>query len=133
VTQRGRSDTLIKKGITSSTFKTVPDAPISSFELKLPTGKYSILGTDLPESAHYSLCGQTLNMPTAITGQNGTEIHDTTKIAINGCAKTKTLTRAQKLQKALKACNKKVKAKRAGCKATAHKQFGPVKKKSKKK
>ena len=28
--------TAIKKGVTSSTFKTVPDAPISEFELKTP-------------------------------------------------------------------------------------------------
>jgi hypothetical protein len=122
-------NTLIKKGITSSTFKTVPDAPISSFELKLPTGKYSILTTNLPQSAHYSLCGQTLNMPTAITGQNGAEIHDSTTIGITGCAKAKTLTRAQKLTKALKVCKQKGnKAKRTECEKAARKQFGPVKK-----
>jgi hypothetical protein len=80
-------NTLIKKGITSSTFRTVPDAPISSFELRLPTGKFSILGTNLPQGAHYNLCGQTLNMPTAITGQNGVEIHERTKIGVSGCAK----------------------------------------------
>jgi hypothetical protein len=80
-------NTPIRNGITSSTFKTVPDAPIASFELKLPQGKYSVFGTDLPESAKYSLCGQTLNMPTAITGQNGVEIHETTKIAISDCPK----------------------------------------------
>jgi hypothetical protein len=39
------------------------------------------------------------------------------------------LTRAQKLQKALKACRKdKLKAKRKKCEATAHKHFGPIKK-----
>jgi hypothetical protein len=97
--------------------------------LKLPTKKFSILGTDLPESAHYNLCGQTLNMPTAITGQNGVEIHDTTKIAIAGCAKVKALTRAQKLTKALKAC--KGKAKKAKCEKAARKQYGPVKAKKK--
>jgi hypothetical protein len=79
-------NTLIKKGITSSTFKTVPDAPISSFELKLPVGKYSILGTNLPQGTHYNLCGQTLNMPTAITGQNGAEIHESTPIEVAGCS-----------------------------------------------
>ncbi|HEY5045533.1 MAG TPA: hypothetical protein VII53_06725 [Solirubrobacteraceae bacterium] len=43
----------------------------------------------------------------------------------------KALTRAQKLAKALKACAKKVKKQRAGCKKRAHKQFGPVKRKKK--
>jgi hypothetical protein len=32
-----------KSGITSSTFKTVPDQPFSTFELVLPTGKFSAL------------------------------------------------------------------------------------------
>jgi hypothetical protein len=80
-------NTDVKNGITSSTFKTVPDAPITSFELKLPTGKYSVLGANVPPSAYYSLCGQTLAMPTALTGQNGIAIHDTTKITASGCTK----------------------------------------------
>jgi hypothetical protein len=37
----------------SSTFKTVPDAPITSFELKLPTGNYSILGANGDVSLDY--------------------------------------------------------------------------------
>jgi hypothetical protein len=78
-------NTDIKKGITSSTFRTVPDAPISSFELKLSTGPYSILGTNLPASAKYSLCGQKLAMPTAFVGQNGAEIHTSTPISVEGC------------------------------------------------
>jgi uncharacterized repeat protein (TIGR01451 family) len=82
-------ETLIKKGITTSTFKTVPDVPVSSFELYLPEGKYSILGANLPASAKYSLCGQTLAMPTTITGQNGAVLKQTTKIAVTGCPKAK--------------------------------------------
>jgi hypothetical protein len=63
----------------------VPDAPISSFELKLSTGPYSILGTNLPASAKYSLCGQKLAMPTAFVGQNGAEIHTSTPLSVSGC------------------------------------------------
>jgi hypothetical protein len=126
-------NTLIKKGITSSTFKTIPDAPVSSFDLRLPTGKFSILTTNLPASAHYDLCGQTLNMPTVITAQNGAVIKQTTKIGITGCGKTKALTRPQKLAAALKACHKKKKGsnKRSACEKTARKRYGPIKTKKK--
>jgi hypothetical protein len=82
-------NTDIKKGITSSTFKSIPDAPVSGFELKLPTGKFSILGSNVPEQDKYSLCGQTLNMPTAITGQNGAVLKQTTKLGVTGCPKVK--------------------------------------------
>jgi hypothetical protein len=92
-------NTLIKNGITSSTFKTVPDAPISSFELKLPTGKFPILATNLPESAKYDLCGQILDMPTEITGQNGAVVKQTTKIGVAGCTKAKKATKKKKKAK----------------------------------
>jgi sugar lactone lactonase YvrE len=82
-------NTQIKNGITSSTFKTIPDAPVSSFELKLPTGPFSILGANVPQSKKYNLCGQTLPMPTQITAQNGAVIKQTTKIAVTGCPKAK--------------------------------------------
>ena len=120
-----------KAGITSSTFKSVPDVPVGSFELTLPTGKYSALAANLPTSARGSFCGQTLAMPTAFVAQNGIEIHESTPISISGCTKAKTLTRAQKLTAALKACKKKAKSKRVACNANARKQYGPAKKKKK--
>ncbi len=72
-----------KAGITSSTFKEVPDVPIQSFELNLPQGKYSAL------AANTNLCKTKLAMPTAFTGQNGAVIHQTTPISVTGCAKVK--------------------------------------------
>ncbi len=93
-------NTQIKKGITSSTFKSIPDAPVSGFELKLPTGKYSILGANVPASAKYSLCGQKLAMPTAITGQNGMVIKQTTKIGVAGCPKAHKSSRHKRARKA---------------------------------
>jgi hypothetical protein len=78
-------NTDVKKGITSNTFKTIPDAPISSFELTLPRGPYSVLATNLPEKAKYSFCGQTLLMPTVITAQNGAVLKQVTHIAAGGC------------------------------------------------
>jgi hypothetical protein len=76
-------------GITSSTFKTVPDAPVGSFELTLPEGKYSALAANLPAKANDSFCGQTLKMPTEFLAQNGAKINESTKISVTGCAKKK--------------------------------------------
>jgi hypothetical protein len=72
-----------KAGITSSTFKSVPDAPVGSFELNLPQGKTSAL------TANGNLCKSKLAMPTAFIAQNGMEIHESTKISTTGCPKHK--------------------------------------------
>jgi hypothetical protein len=110
-------NTQIKKGITSSRFETVPDAPISSFELNLPEGPFSAL------AANKNLCEPTgtvtttkkvtrrvhgrlrrvtvrtrkattaaLVMPTTITGQNGAVVQQSTRVAVTGCS----LARAKK-------------------------------------
>jgi hypothetical protein len=71
------------KGITSSTFKSVPDVPIRTFELYLPEGKNSAL------AANGNLCTSKLAMPTAFVAQNGAEIHLSTRISVTGCAKPK--------------------------------------------
>jgi hypothetical protein len=120
-------DTFISKsGITSSTFAHVPDAPVSSFELTLPQGKYSAL------TANANLCTVKggLKMPTEFVGQNGAVIHQSTPISVSGCPPTKTAAqlRAQKLEAALKACHKKPKgAKRSGCEKAARKRYGTKK------
>ncbi len=78
-------DTFISKaGVTSSTFKTVPDQPVTSFELNLPEGPYSALTTT------GNLCtAKNLTIPTEFIAQNGATFHQTTKIAVTGCPKHK--------------------------------------------
>ncbi len=85
----------IKKGITSSDFGTVPDAPISSFQLTLPEGPHSGLTAVLPASAKGSLCGTSLTMPFTITGQNGAQVKQNEKIAVTGCAAPKKKAKAK--------------------------------------
>jgi hypothetical protein len=114
-----------KTGITSSTFKTVPDAPVGTFELTLPQGKFSAL------AANGNLCTSKLAMPTEFVAQNGAKINQSTSISVTGCAKKKALTRAQKLAAALKACNRRAKGKRAACRASARKRYGPIKARNK--
>jgi hypothetical protein len=125
-------ETQIKKGLTYSHFKALPDQPISVFEATFPEGPYSVLATNLPASAKNNLCGQALTLPTTLTAQNGAVINQTTKATVTGCAKTKTLTRAQKLALALKACHKQHGAKRKTCEHQARKKYGPTKKAKKK-
>jgi hypothetical protein len=72
----------IKHGITSSTFNQVPDAPVSSFELKLPQGNFSTLA-----APGGNLCGQKLLMPTVLTAQDGAQVKQSTPIETEGCAK----------------------------------------------
>jgi hypothetical protein len=103
-------NTDIKKGITFSRFESVPDAPISSFDLNLPEGPHSAL------AAYGDLCaptksvtvrkrvtvrrhGHTLHLvrsvsqpvaerlllPTTIVGQNGAQLTQTTPVTVTGC------------------------------------------------
>jgi hypothetical protein len=70
-----------KAGITSTTFETVPDVPVDTFELKLPQGRFSAL------AANGNLCVAKLTMPTSFTAQDGAEMRQSTPIAVSGCAK----------------------------------------------
>jgi hypothetical protein len=124
----GQTD--IKKGITTSTFNAVPDAPVSTFEAKLPEGPHSVLTSNVPQSKKFNLCGAKLTMPTTITGQNGAVINQQTKVPVQGCGTPKRLTRVQKLNRALTACKKLKKPKRAKCKKRAFRKYGAVAKKA---
>jgi hypothetical protein len=112
-----------KTGVTSTTFKTVPDVPFTDFELTLPQGPFSALAANLPAKAKFNFCGQKMIMPTELIAQNGAAIHQNTVITPTGCAKKAALTKAQKLAAALKACKKKHKGKRAACARAARRQF----------
>ena len=103
-----------KSGITSTTFKTIPDQPFNTFELTLPEGPYSAL------AANGNLCHETktktvekkvelkrhgkvvyvkrkvketvaasLVMPNEFIAQNGAAIHQDTTISVTGCPKAK--------------------------------------------
>jgi len=72
-----------KTGITSSTFRQVPDVPVQTFELRLPKGANSAL------AANGNLCKSKLKMPTAFTAQNGMVIHQSTPIGVTGCTKVR--------------------------------------------
>ncbi len=83
-----------KAGITSSTFKTIPDVPVGTFELTLPQGKYSAL------AANGNLCTtKKLTMPTSFVAQNGAVIHTTTPIVPTNCAKHKKTVKKAKHKK----------------------------------
>jgi hypothetical protein len=125
--------TAIKHGVTTSSFQSVPDIPFKTVEATLPEGPHSALTTNLPASAKYSLCGQNLAIPTTLTGQNATVLDQNVKVAVQGCSavkanKTRELTRAQKLARALVACHKSHKhshAARASCERKARRTYAP--------
>ena len=103
-----------KTGITSSTFKTVPDVPVSSFEIYLPEGPDSALAAlgnlchltststverKVTRMVHGRIVHRTftthvtksatLTMPTEFIAQNGAVIKQDTEVAVTGCTKTK--------------------------------------------
>ncbi|HUA73900.1 MAG TPA: hypothetical protein VL988_04010 [Solirubrobacteraceae bacterium] len=73
------SNTDIKNGITKSTFASIPDVPVKSFVLELPSGANSAL------TANGTLCTQTLTMPTTVTAHSGAVTKLNTPIAVAGC------------------------------------------------
>jgi hypothetical protein len=77
-------------GITSSTFRTIPDVPIGVFELKLPQG------TDSALAANGNLCTSKLIMPTTFVGANGVSLKQSTPIRTTGCPKKKTVKKKTK-------------------------------------
>ncbi len=114
-----------KSGITSSTFHTVPDQPVTSFEITLPEGKFSALAANgnlcaptktvttkktVKEKVHGKTrkvtkkttkqVAESLAMPTAFVAQNGAEIHESTPVSVTGCAKAKPAKKAKKKGKA---------------------------------
>ncbi len=96
-----KGETFIGKDeITSSTFGSVPDVPVGSFELTLPQGPYSAL------AANGSFCPRTVTvrrrvhgktrtlhknvavklvMPTSFIAQNGAVLRQSTIISVSGC------------------------------------------------
>lgn len=74
--------TIDRKAIVHVSFPSLPDVPLSSFELYLPPGAHSMLdaSTDLCR-----LAGGRLSMSTTLMGQNRAVIHLKTRIARSGC------------------------------------------------
>ncbi len=121
-----------KAGITSSTFHTVPDQPVTSFEITLPEGKYSALAANgnlcsvtntvtvkkkvtvrvkghkqaVTRKVKESVAGS-LAMPTSFVAQNGAEIHESTPVSVTGCPKAKPAKKAKKQAKAKSKARKK--------------------------
>ena len=74
-------NTAIKRGVTSTVFASVPDVPVSRFQMMLPAGPHSAL------AANGNLCKQRrkLWMSLVIKGQNATRIVRRSKIVVAGC------------------------------------------------
>jgi hypothetical protein len=79
-------------GVTSSTFRKIPDVPVETFELDLPEGPGSAL------AANGKLCHVRggLKMPTALTAHNGAVIHQNTPIRVTGCPAARPKARPRK-------------------------------------
>jgi hypothetical protein len=121
-----------KSGITSSTFKTVPDVPVNTFELYLPEGPYSALAANgnlcaltsttttkrkvtvkvHGRTVHKTLTAHTtkpasLVMPTEMVAQNGAVLKQNTTVEVTGCTTTtKTKPKPKKKTKAKKAAGR---------------------------
>jgi hypothetical protein len=72
-------NTDIKNGITTTTFASTPDVPVTGVTVNLPIGSHSAL------AANGNLCANKLVMPTTITGQNGVVVKQNTVISVANC------------------------------------------------
>jgi hypothetical protein len=72
-------NTNIKNGITTTTFATTPDVPVTSITVNLPTGSHSAL------TANGNLCTSKLTMPTTVVSQNGITFKQNTTVKVKNC------------------------------------------------
>jgi hypothetical protein len=92
-------------GVTSSTFRTIPDVPVEAFELNLPEAPNSALAANgklcqtvtvakrvkVHVHGHWRTVMRKVRrrvglvMPTALTAHNGAVIHQNTPISVTGC------------------------------------------------
>ncbi len=72
-------NTDITNNITTTTFATTPDVPVTSVTVSLPAKSNSAVG------GFGDLCRNPLHMPTTITGQNGKVTNLNPVIAVSGC------------------------------------------------
>jgi hypothetical protein len=114
-------DTLIKNGVTSTTFKTVPDQPFQTFEINLPEGPYSALAANgnlckptvtktVKKKVRVKTHGKTetitrklreqvattLTIPSEYIGQNGAPYDAKVPIKVTGCPKAHKASKKQK-------------------------------------
>ncbi len=101
----------IKHGVTTSTFESVPDAPVTEFVVTLPEGPHSAFTgyanlcapskqvtskVRVAKKVHHrtvhvlktvtkTVLEKNLTMPTTLTGQNGDVIQKTTVVKVAGC------------------------------------------------
>jgi hypothetical protein len=117
-------DTLIKNGVTSTTFKQVPDNPLTSFEINLPEGPYSALAANgnlckptktetVKKKVTVRVHGRTqtirrklkeqvatsLTIPSEYIAQNGAPYNANAPIAVTGCPKTVVKHKAKKVKR----------------------------------
>ena len=72
-------NTAIKNGITTTTFASPPDVPVTSITVNLPVGAHSAL------SANGNVCAAKLTLPTTVVGQSGSTFKQNTTIRIDNC------------------------------------------------
>jgi len=78
-----------RNDVISATFTELPDVPVSSFDLQLPRGPYSMLG------AISSLCSKRMSLPYIVTDQSGAKLRGTAAIAVRGCSSRKAKVKAK--------------------------------------
>lgn len=81
-------DVQISRTGATTTFRSVPDIPISSFEMNLPMGPSSLL------TPSRRLCGERIRMPAQLTAHSGRSVKRSIPVALRDCAVRVMRTRA---------------------------------------